>query len=99
MSFFVPIEMARNKTEPVFSASEHVPRHFKGAALVVSYPRFLGKRSRSERINWSSFIADTHYIGDSLRPNRLQQPQPDFLAKGTHPTRARAQQRTEENGV
>ena len=49
--FFVPIEMAIQKTVPVFSASLQLPSHFKANALVVSLPRFLGKHLRSERIN------------------------------------------------
>jgi len=48
---FDSIEMARKDKQSQLLASVHVPGHFKANALVVSFPRFLGKRLRSNRIN------------------------------------------------
>jgi len=49
--FFDSIEMGRKDKQCQLLASVHVPGHFKANALVVSFPRFLGKRLRSNRIN------------------------------------------------
>ena len=54
---------------------------------------------RSERIKIVFTIANTHYIGDSVRKKPIAAATIGLLAKGKHTTSRRAKQRTEENGV
>lgn len=49
--FFVPIEIAIQKTVPVFSASVHVPRYFKVQGTAGFYAYCSASLARSERIN------------------------------------------------
>ena len=70
---FVPIEMAKNDKERHLVASVHVPGHFKVQGMEGFYANCSASLARSERIKRFLDIADTHYIGDSVRPHRRQQ--------------------------
>lgn len=48
---FVPLKMVISERAPVVSASLDVSSHLQEFALALSFTRFLGKQTRTARIN------------------------------------------------
>lgn len=63
---FVPAKMVKNVVAPVVSAALCAHSHFRELALVVSFPRYLGKQVRPGRIKIVLTSPEINHTGDSF---------------------------------